>query len=303
MIHCPKCNFRQPKDQYCASCGIDILAFKPPPVSKSKTFFESGHFQIFILVVAAAVMAYFIVKTDRPQNWVRKFSYYQKVNLKKDLPPEQQTTASAASKDDSETVELSVSENVNTNEFATAGENTVQNLQQSSDVKLTYSEVSREVLNSWVTESQALGLYQNYTGDLSAGILPNFKSRTSIKFKDLKTEQKKMFLKKTEALISGKTIEETSEFLGLQINIDLKSKENNTTQGHMKITKISRPGKVDLPIEFELQKGAVFFINWKSAMVGFENENSLFSTRPFQILQSQDFLNQKTEFIILIEPL
>ncbi len=302
MIHCPKCHFRQPKDQYCASCGVDILAFKLPPVSKSKKIFESGNFQIFILIVAAAIMAYFIVQTDRPQNWVRKFSYYQKVTSKTTAPAQKAESTSSTFKDDPDKIELSVSDQVNTNEFSSA-ENAVPNAQPSSDVKLIYAEVSREVLNSWIADSQRLGLYQSYIGDVSAGILPDFKSRISLKFKDLKTEQKKLYLKKPEALLSGKTVEETSEFLGLQTNIDIKSKENNTTQGHINITKISRSGKVDLPIEFELQKNAVFFINWKSAMVGFENETTLFSTQPFQILKSQDFLNQKTEFIILIEPL
>ena len=302
MIHCPKCHFRQPKDQYCASCGIDILAFKPPPVSKSKKIFESGNFQIFILIVVAAIMAYFIAQTDRPQNWVRKFSYYQKVTSKTTTPAQKVESMSSTFKDDPDKIELSVSDQVNTNEFSSA-ENAVPNSQPSSDVKLIYAEVSREVLNSWIADSQRLGLYQSYVGDFSAGILPDFKSRTSNNFKDLKTEQKKLYLKKPEALLSGKTVEETSEFLGLQTNIDIKSKENNTTQGHINITKISRSGKVDLPIEFELQKNAVFFINWKSAMVGFENETTLFSTQPFQILKSQDFLNQKTEFIILIEPL
>jgi hypothetical protein len=100
MIHCPKCHFRQPKDQYCASCGIDILAFKPPTVSKSKKIFESGNFQIFILIVVAAIMAYFVAQTDRPQNWVRKFSYYQKVTSKTTAPTQKVESTSSTFKDD-----------------------------------------------------------------------------------------------------------------------------------------------------------------------------------------------------------
>lgn len=30
MISCPKCHFQQPKDQYCAKCGVDMGNYKPP---------------------------------------------------------------------------------------------------------------------------------------------------------------------------------------------------------------------------------------------------------------------------------
>ena len=36
LINCPKCNFSQPQDQYCASCGVDMLAYRP----KQKPFFQ-----------------------------------------------------------------------------------------------------------------------------------------------------------------------------------------------------------------------------------------------------------------------
>src|SRR4051812_20670348 len=35
MMECPRCGFSQPKDRYCASCGLDVDAFN----SKPKPFF------------------------------------------------------------------------------------------------------------------------------------------------------------------------------------------------------------------------------------------------------------------------
>lgn len=29
MVNCPKCGFSQPRDQYCAKCGVDMLAYRP----------------------------------------------------------------------------------------------------------------------------------------------------------------------------------------------------------------------------------------------------------------------------------
>lgn len=31
LINCPKCGFSQPNDRYCASCGVDMVAFRPAP--------------------------------------------------------------------------------------------------------------------------------------------------------------------------------------------------------------------------------------------------------------------------------
>jgi hypothetical protein len=311
MIHCPKCNFRQPKDQYCANCGIDITAFKPVAPSKAKNLFSSGQFQFFILFLASAIAAYFIAQNDNPQNWVKKLSYSKSIRLNSTNLASQKSNPNDSTSAD---IQLAAAPDANISDLASVQapaaasipENTTTDSAKenliSAEIKLTFAEVSRDIWLGWINESQRLGLYQTFT-DFSAGILPHFKNQKQIQFKDLKSEQKKYFLKKPQALLLGKTIDESSEFLGFQTNIDLKSIENQLTKGHLNITKILRSGKFDLPIEFELQKGAVFFVNWKTAMIGFENESFLFSTPPFQILQSSGFLNQKTELIILIEPL
>lgn len=312
MIECPKCHFRQPKDQYCANCGIDMIAFKPIPESRSKTFFSSGAFQVFIIIFVAALVAYFIVQSDRPQSWVRKFSYAKKINPQdSDRSQKQLVSEELSSTQTQRTIEISAPSKDSVNALVPAQsqmqaptEGSAQSAasEASTELKFTFAEISRESLQTMILESQRLGLYQSFS-DFSAGIILNHKPKSLIKLKDLKSDQKSYSLKKPYAILSGKTIDETSEFLGLQTNIDIKSVENQTAKGHLNITKITRSGKVDLPIEFELQKGSLFFVNWKTAMVGFENDSILFNTPPFQILQSQDFLNQKTEFIILIEPL
>ncbi len=304
MIDCPKCKFRQPKDQYCANCGIDMVAYKSTSPEKSKSIFSNGSFLIFILVCVASLIAYFIANSDNSQNWVRKISYSSKTSSMK---LQKQNSAQTQNEGDTATeVQVVPSPQANMNALATeSNPMTSDNIESeniTAEVKLTFAEISRNDLAAWINESQRLELLQ-VNNDYSAGILPNYKSKFQNSFKELKAESKKMFLKKPQALLFGKTIDETSEFVGFQANLDLKSVENQTTKGHLNITKISRYEKIELPIEFELQKEALFFINWKTAMSGFENENLLFTTPPFQILKSADFLNQKTEFIILIEPL
>ncbi len=302
LINCPKCHFRQPHDQYCASCGIDMIAFKPLPVSRSKTFFQSGFFQIFFLALIAAVLAYFIMQSDHPQNWVRKFSYAKKLNSASSESASQKNTP-LENTNDEQPVQVQVvatSGDATLNQFVNPKPNL--DTETVTTLKITYVEVERENLANWTAESQKQGLYQSF-GDFSAGIIANYKKKLTPIFLEHKSFTKKFAIEKPEALMAGKTLDETSEFLGLQANVTVKTFENQIIKGHLDIAKISRVGTAHLPIEFELQKESLFFVNWKSAMVGFENETTLFKTPPFEILQSTNFLNQKSEFIILIEPL
>lgn len=59
MISCPKCGFSQPKDLYCASCGIDMLAFKPVEKTFTQKLLNNWVLQVVILgVVIAAVYSF-----------------------------------------------------------------------------------------------------------------------------------------------------------------------------------------------------------------------------------------------------
>lgn len=55
MVSCPKCGFTQPKDRYCASCGIDMLAFKPAEKPISQKLLSNWVVQVIVLAVVVAV--------------------------------------------------------------------------------------------------------------------------------------------------------------------------------------------------------------------------------------------------------
>jgi uncharacterized membrane protein YgcG len=54
MITCPKCGFTQPKDQYCARCGVDMVAFKRPQESLKVRILKSVIFQVSLFVILIA---------------------------------------------------------------------------------------------------------------------------------------------------------------------------------------------------------------------------------------------------------
>lgn len=61
LINCPRCGFNQPKDAYCAKCGIEIDAYKPPPESLGQKMLRSVPLQLILAVfVIAGTSAYFL---------------------------------------------------------------------------------------------------------------------------------------------------------------------------------------------------------------------------------------------------
>lgn len=58
LINCPKCGFSQPKDQYCASCGVDMLSYVPaaPPLWKQVLVNPVFLIAITMSVVAGSVV-------------------------------------------------------------------------------------------------------------------------------------------------------------------------------------------------------------------------------------------------------
>ena len=51
MIDCPRCGFSQPKDRYCANCGLDIDSFQPIPKPITERVWKDSRLQVFLFFV------------------------------------------------------------------------------------------------------------------------------------------------------------------------------------------------------------------------------------------------------------
>lgn len=56
MINCPKCNLLQPKDRYCAQCGINIDTWQPPQQPLWKKIAGNLMFQLSVLFLVAFIL-------------------------------------------------------------------------------------------------------------------------------------------------------------------------------------------------------------------------------------------------------
>jgi len=61
LVNCPKCQFSQPKDKYCANCGIDIDNFKPNKASNSQRLFSNVYF-IGAVVLLIVVLGFMVLR-------------------------------------------------------------------------------------------------------------------------------------------------------------------------------------------------------------------------------------------------
>lgn len=73
LVNCPKCGFSQPQDQYCANCGVDMLAFKPVQKPLLQRILSNTIFQI-VTLVAIVLTVFAIVRLQERRDLAERIS-------------------------------------------------------------------------------------------------------------------------------------------------------------------------------------------------------------------------------------
>lgn len=68
LVRCPKCHFEQPKDPFCAKCGIEMANYKPPADTFIGKILKNATAVFFIVVIALFAGTFYFFKTNRTQN-------------------------------------------------------------------------------------------------------------------------------------------------------------------------------------------------------------------------------------------
>ncbi len=309
LINCPRCGFSQPNDQYCAQCGVDMASYKPKSEPLYVKIFQSPTTHVVILLLLAVLVGQYIIRNDQPQKWVQKLTHSQAVSKSKakfetkneeNVLSENKNSAGLGSIKNEE-LEIPAA----TEQPIQAG-NLIKSTESSGDISLPtfrtiYAEVPVETLSKWIFESSQLGLYQNLQ-DYSAGLLTDFRKKTSDRFQTLKVTEKKLSIGQTDSQFLGLNHEDINQQVGLSTSIEFKSNENGVIHGSVVVDRHQRQIRDHFPAEFELPKYSVFFIVGALKRQNFLNDKNILSMEPFQIFKSNDFMTQKTEFVIIVEP-
>jgi hypothetical protein len=325
LINCPRCGFSQPQDQYCAQCGVDMQAFKPKEEPFLKKLVSSLGFQLGTLALIAFIAGQFILDRYSPQKISQKSTRSQGIfksqqnrdingNESFDTEEEEQPIASVGN----ESIERSsISEraqqlnrgntaagdnNLTTTAPNTTDSQTAQDAQFLGKFKVSYNEVSIDVINKWIIDSSNLGLYQSLS-DYSVGILPEFRKRAEVfqVLKNYDVEFKPQI--STNTNISGIVSDDSNQLVGFSTTVERTGRLNDgTLLGRINVIKRGRVESESFPSEFELPKGSAFFLIGALKVENFQSDRPKLQMPPFQVFKSNDFMTRKTEFVIIVEP-
>lgn len=314
LVRCPKCNFSQPQDQYCAQCGIDMLSFKPIDLPFHKKLLKSGLFQFFFILALGAAIAHLVVNTNQPQQWVQRINRFKTLSVPNPEPVKTMTTnESSESIEDLTTVTpkevvVEVASQQQLNNFASAS--TEPRIQTSSAtaaktqairVKILMIEIDREFLNNLFQYAQN----QNYLltdSGIKAASIPELMRKINIPFVTLKSTNDKTEIEQIFSQWSGNNQSNEQEAAGLQLDLKSQKKSKDLLNVDIKLSKSSYQAQTTLfEFSFDAVKNSTLLINGRNLLSDFEFRNQLHNISPFNIFKSVDFKNEKTEFAILIE--
>jgi hypothetical protein len=317
LINCPRCGFSQPQDQYCAQCGIDMQKFKRKEDPLFIKILGNAGFQVVALLIGTFFVGQYVLTRPAPRKFVQRMIHpvvkLEKVRVAEEETAQTVLSGASASENFSGESESSrpVANSAATARSAAASEpgkvaasvtsaTQAVNEALSRSFHITYAEVPADVISQWVNESNSTGLYQSLP-EYAVGILNDFKKRND-KFQTLKSADLKIQAGKSASDVSGVMSDDNSQLLGLTVNVELKSFENEILLGSILVNKTSSQGSEGFPSEFELPKGSAFFLIGALKVENFQTDKNKLTGPPFQIFKSQDFMTRKTEFVIILEP-
>ncbi|MBO9667720.1 MAG: hypothetical protein J7501_13015 [Bdellovibrio sp.] len=327
LIKCPRCGFQQPKDKYCAQCGVDMESFKPAAPPWYQQFFGNPLVQVGLLLVVAGSAGFYIYQRGR-ENMHDRVTYL-KSNLQinasqKGAVPTPPTTEfveesadpehlEAASTDAPAAVSLAATK-TDVTPSPEAKKDATRNVAKINGPHLIvyYAEVPRSALGRIVDASRGTGQFMSFS-DYTAGILPGIDRRMDAPgVKILHREDRPIDAGKTLQWFYGlKDRRNPNVEIGLTTFFELADIDTNNMRGNLEIQRTWREAapagnfeiqRKSFPAIFEIGGGTGFFLSGvMPTQSNLENEDELTSIDVYKILRSPQFRAGDSEFVIFIE--
>jgi hypothetical protein len=320
MMHsCPKCNFAQPKDRYCANCGLDIENYKPAPDTLLKKFSKNTGLQIATVIAIVVILSGFIyfsqekvLETHLKQTPQSAASFNQASSDQTDLmPPEPNEFTGDNSDPAPETTETTSAEATSADADSVAGKAVkVLPTRLNPMLTITFAEASKSLLQALANEGQILNETAQTRSFISTGLI----DIQALKARD--TEFKLLPGAKTQAFRVGVTIPVDFSHISRTDNEDVGlNLEINPVQILEATAEFNLLGMLNLRSETnqviahqDFNANFVFSPQNTLVMVGFlprqktkAEEAAPFSNTPLAILESAQFLSGITDFVIFIQ--
>ncbi len=336
LINCPRCGFQQPKDKYCAQCGVDMENFKPASPPAWKKFFGSPLVQLSLLVVIAGGVGVTLYQKGQ-RNLERRVSYLKSTvqinsanngepmpvsalasDTVAETPPTEQASQEPAATDANGAV--TAYKVTSPQEVAPASEKNDKDKKDARPVAsagaphlvVYYAEVARGPLNRIVESSRRTGQFMNFN-DYAAGILPKMdEALNAPHVKILHKEDRPLNNSKTLQWFYGlKDRRDPSVEIGLTTFFELNEMDAGNLRGNLEIQRTWREmnpsGQVEIqrksfPAIFEIGGDTGFFMSGvMPSQSNLENDDELTAMDVYKILRSPQFRMGDSEFVIFVE--
>lgn len=274
MMKCPRCGFTQPRDQYCAQCGVDVLNYKPPQLPLFDRITQNLFAQLgFVALIIFFVASFLIKKKDHALN--ERVNYLKgnlQINSQKAAPAEplpsssNPGTAQIAAQNNpnpeaSQQNPVSPSATAAMATTATAGaappsnpssalptgaKSTDRSLEGVSEnktshvIKISYYEVTNRIREMLMDESRNTGQFNNYGADYAAGLLNQFQRRLPTLGKDallLHSEVKNIENENPITWFNGLESSTTGNHIGFRYNLKMTEMNPNSFEINFEIAK------------------------------------------------------------------
>ena len=333
-MKCPRCGFTQPRDQYCAQCGLDISNYKPPKLSLFDRLTRNPLIQLAFVGLIIFFVASTIIKKKNPS--VSDRVSYLKGNLQissqkpnstnfNDSPQQQvqiaeptaKTTPSANLTDSNSAGQLPPVQQKSNDATAPAVNTKMNGSSENKShhvVKISYYEVNKRVRQMMFDESQTTGQFNFFNEDYYAGLLTQFQHKLKSFGNQvvlLHSEVKNVDDSKTISWFHGLESSNTENHIGFRYTLDVVEPDPGMFKLNFEILKSWKEGvgvnavieKTSFPMQIEMQKTSAAFIGGIliPPPTNQENDDYISSIPPFSILKSRIFRGNQSQLVIIIE--
>lgn len=331
LINCPKCGFQQPKDKYCAQCGVDMETFKPATPPLFQRIFGNYLVQLGLLAVIAGGVGTYLYSSRTPKLAEQSGSSRSLVqinkdtgapapasaNMETDLEPVQADTQ--AQQTDAASNELAARADIAAPAAAlteTTGGEEKRKVASATGPSLvvTYAEVPQAALQTLIDATHSGGNYMSFNM-YSAGLLPGLRERLSsgnFKMTVLHKETRSLSGAKTLQWFQGLKDPRSPAEIGFTTFVTLNDPDpnDNSLRGTMEVQRGWREvgpngfeyQRRSFPAEFEITPRTGFFmVGVMPPRSNIPNDDELTAIDVFKILRSPAFQRGESEFVIFVE--
>jgi hypothetical protein len=280
LTSCPKCGFSQPKDQYCAQCGIDMSAYRPPEKSLFQKLSENLFVQLAFVVLIGLFAVLMVTKNHKQSFWTRV--QFLRGSSSTQISQSKEANQFSSTQEQTQNPQMDEVKAVQNQDITTPiAETKPKALPTGSHARIYYLEVPQNILSKWLEEGiltrveTSEGITIGYIPQLSQA-LEQYKSQIKVlKEESYNYNLNQLYTAKLEkpaaatdnttlagappSAATGRTLATTETTApGIVTYATLDDDRNETLTGQLEV---SVSPQTSFPAQFEMSADQSFFIS------------------------------------------